>query len=284
MSLLKGIRAEMTGFWNKMYLPHALHKTMKDFYSLGQGKHRSNQEYLDECNTMVTTSKESGATIGSHPGGITRILTQTAKDAANYTDVEQNAALKTATDQYLAVAFLVGADRTRYGTLVEEIENEYLRNKGSSSSAGTYPTTVPEAYDYLCNYKKDPQNLTRLLGHNQGRDLNTGAAFAQDGALPPDDKSNDTNKQAFATHRATNRFANSNKTVCRRCGTEGHTSIECDSGKEKVKIFRQSQQPNQGVSQLIHNVDWTGTSSVDDEAQNWTFLQKAHIFKSDRPI
>jgi hypothetical protein len=98
MALLKGIRAEMTGFRNKLYLPHALHKTMKDFYSLGQGKHRSNQEYLDEFNTMVTTAKESGATIGSHPGGVTGILTHTAKDAANPTDVEQNAALKTATD------------------------------------------------------------------------------------------------------------------------------------------------------------------------------------------
>jgi hypothetical protein len=180
MALLKGIRAEMTGFRNKLYLPHALHKTMKDFYSLGQGKHRSNQEYLDEFNTMVTTAEESGATIGSHPGGVTKILTHTARDAANPTDVEQNAALKTATDRYLAVAFLLGAVCTRYGTLVEEIENEYLRNKGSSSSAGTYPTTVPEAYAYLCNYKKDPQNLTRLLGHNLRRDLNTGAAFAQD--------------------------------------------------------------------------------------------------------
>jgi hypothetical protein len=214
---------------------------------------------------MVTTAKESGATIGSHPGGVTEILTHTARDAANPTDVEQNTALKTATDRYLAVAFLLGADRTRYGTLVEEIENEYLRNKGSSSSAGTYPATVPEAYDYLCNYKKDPQNLTRLLGHNLGRDLNTGAAFAQDGARPPDGESNNTNEQAFATHGAANRFANNNKKVCRRCGTEGHTSIECDSGKEKA-------------------VDWTGTSSVDDEAQNWIFLQTAHVFKSDGPI
>jgi hypothetical protein len=36
---------------------------------------------------------------------------------------------------------------------VEEIENEYLGNKGDSSSSGTYPTTVAEAYDYLCNYR-----------------------------------------------------------------------------------------------------------------------------------
>jgi hypothetical protein len=107
---------------------------------------------------MVLTAEESGATIGAHPGNIDAI------DANNPSDIEQIAATKTATDRYLAVAFLLGADKLCYGTLVEEIENEYLRNKGNSSTAGTYPTTTAEAYDYLCNYKKDPKNLTRLLG------------------------------------------------------------------------------------------------------------------------
>jgi hypothetical protein len=41
MALLKGIRAEMTGFRNKLYLPHALHKTMKNFYNLGQARQAS---------------------------------------------------------------------------------------------------------------------------------------------------------------------------------------------------------------------------------------------------
>jgi hypothetical protein len=71
MALLKGIRAEMTGFRNKLYLPHALHKTMHAFYSLAQGKHHNNQEYLDEFNSIVVTAEESKATIGTHPGGIT---------------------------------------------------------------------------------------------------------------------------------------------------------------------------------------------------------------------
>jgi hypothetical protein len=48
ITLLKSIRAEMTGLRNKQYLSHALHKIMKDFYNLVQGKHRSNQEYYDE--------------------------------------------------------------------------------------------------------------------------------------------------------------------------------------------------------------------------------------------
>mgnify|MGYP002807166505 CR=1 FL=1 len=67
MALLKAIRAEMTGFRDKQYLPHSLHKMMRDFYSLSQGQHRSNQEYYDEFNSLVKTAQESGASIGVHP-------------------------------------------------------------------------------------------------------------------------------------------------------------------------------------------------------------------------
>jgi hypothetical protein len=177
IALLKGIRAEMTGFRDKQYLPHALHKIMGEFYNLAQGKHRSNQEYYDEFNSMVLTAVESGATIGAHPGAITEELNASAVDVANPTGQEYIAATKVATSRYLAVAFLLGADKARYGTLVEEIENEHLRNKGNALLSGTYPTTVAESYDYMCNYKKDPKNLTRLLG-NTGGNLNTGVAFA----------------------------------------------------------------------------------------------------------
>jgi hypothetical protein len=290
MALLKGIRAEMTGFQNKLYLPHALHKTMIDFYSLSQGKHRNNQEYLDEFNLMVITAEESGATIGTHPGGVIEAINSSAVDPSNPTDAERGAAIKSTTERYLAVASLLGADRFRYGTLVEEIENEYLRNKGDASSAGTYPTTVAKAYDYLYNYKKGPKNLSRLLGQHSGNDLNTGVAFAQDGDQHHQDTPNQASKKsgshehAFATTGGAGSYA-SRKTICRRCGAEGHNSIDCDSTKEKVDIYRQSQQANQGVSQLIHAVDWDGTNnSPDNEAQNWVFLQKATLFKSDGPI
>jgi hypothetical protein len=91
-------------------------------------------------------------------------------------------------------------------------------------------------------------------------------------------------EQAFATTGGAGNYA-SRKTVCRRCSADGHNSIDCDSTKEKVDIYRQSQQANQGVSQLIHAVDWDGTKDgTDNEAQNWTFLQKAVVFKSNGPI
>jgi hypothetical protein len=51
-----------------------------------------------------------------------------------------------------------------------------------------------------------------------------------------------------------------------------------------VAIYRQSQQPNQGVSQLINTVDWDGAANpIGDEAQNWRFLNKS-VHMRDGPI
>jgi hypothetical protein len=121
-----------------------------------------------------------------------------------------------------------------------------------------------------------------LLGQNTGSNLNTRMAFTRETGQQ-DDATHTAEEQAFATSGGANGGMNRKK-ICRCCGTDGHTSIECDSGQEKVATYRQSQQPNQGVSQLIHAVDWDGaTNTTDDEAQNWTFLNKA-MFQSDGPI
>jgi hypothetical protein len=137
---------------------------------------------------MVDTAKESRATIGAHPSDINEVLATSAVDPNNPTANERVDATRKSTQRYLAVALLLGADRIRYGTLVEEIENEFLRNKGSPSTAGTYPTTAVEAYDYLCNYKKNPKILSRLLGQGSGGKYNTGVAFVQDNSQPDDQK------------------------------------------------------------------------------------------------
>jgi hypothetical protein len=96
ITLLKLIQAEMTGLQNKQYFPHALHKIMRDFYNLSQGKH--NQEYYSKFNLHVSTAEESGATIGTHPGGVTAVLNDMAADPDNPTNGEREEAIKMATN------------------------------------------------------------------------------------------------------------------------------------------------------------------------------------------
>jgi hypothetical protein len=189
---------------------------MLDFYGLSQGKPHTNQEYYDEFNSMVSTAEESGATIDAHPSGIQEALSIKAVEADNPSDVVRAASIKTATERYLTIAFLLGANKLRYGTLAEGIENEYLRNKGNSSTSGTYPNTAAEAYNYLCNYKKDPKKLSRLLVQHNGGGLNTGVAFSQHDEPPADGNDGHrsaTKEQAFAQHGGANSAPNRKK-VC----------------------------------------------------------------------
>ena len=110
---------------------------------------------MKKFKSMVETAVESGATIGRHPATMTECLKAIAVNIDLPTQAERVSSIKLATQRYLSVAFLLGANQVRYGTLIKEIKNEFLCNKGMSSTTGTYPTTVAKAYDYLCNCKKD---------------------------------------------------------------------------------------------------------------------------------
>jgi hypothetical protein len=116
---------------------------------------------------------------GKHPTIYREVIGEIAQDDTNPTPKEKTKAHSLSRERYLAVAFLLGADRNRYGLLLEEIENEYLRNRDESSKVGSYPLTVADAYEYLENYKKNPRNIQRLMGHVDPGPL--GMAFAQNG-------------------------------------------------------------------------------------------------------
>jgi hypothetical protein len=115
----------MTGFKKRNYLPHSVHSIISEFYNIAQGK-RSNQEFNDEFNNLVAAVDKCGAMLGKHPTIYRDVITEVAKDDANPTPKEKAKAQSLSREQYLAVAFLLGADRNRYGLLLEEIENEYL--------------------------------------------------------------------------------------------------------------------------------------------------------------
>lgn len=56
----------MIGFTSKRYVAHSIHNIMREFYNLKQGKYRSNQDYFDDFNAIVTAIKEAGGIVGAH--------------------------------------------------------------------------------------------------------------------------------------------------------------------------------------------------------------------------
>jgi hypothetical protein len=93
---------------------------------------------------------------------------------------ERSLAKSEVKEEFLACAFLLGADQKRYGKLIEDIENSHVQKNDK------YPKTLVEAYNLLVHWKQDKN----LLGANDtaGSD---GVAFANVGndQRPPQDNS-----------------------------------------------------------------------------------------------
>ena len=86
----------------------------------------------------------------------------------------------------MAVAFLLNADRARYASYLQQVENDYLQGQDK------YPKTVEEAHNVLTNWKQEPRGM--MLGG-----ANDGVMFAhmESGAI-------DASEEAEALALATN--------------------------------------------------------------------------------
>ncbi len=108
-------------------------------------------------------------------------------------------------DAYLACAFLLEADRNRYGKLIEDLENDYIQGQDC------YPKTVTAGYNLLVHWKQNPQNLMRVLGTTGGN----GVAFANRG-----------DEDATALTNVGGKRDKSGIT-CFNCNEKGHYSNKC---------------------------------------------------------
>ena len=150
IALLIAIKAQTFNFQSQKYLPHAMHETKRRFYFFSQGK-LTTQMYHEQFQNLVEVIETIKGNIGVDPGIELLVATELKKNVGLLTNAEK----KDAQDRYLAVAFLLGSDRSRYGKLIENLENEFLQGRNN------YPKTVTSAYNLLINWKQDPRNLLR---------------------------------------------------------------------------------------------------------------------------
>ena len=73
--------------------------------------------------------------MGHEPGIEKAVATERGYNYANMTAREKDEVVGEAQSRYLAVGFVLGADRSRYGRLIENLENDYLQGQNN------YPTT-----------------------------------------------------------------------------------------------------------------------------------------------
>lgn len=102
------------------------------------------QEYFERVRNVVDVINSLGGTLADEMHLIGELPPH---PATGYTQIQIDQAKERIIDKKIAYGLLVQADRNRYGKLIEEVENSYL--KGNND----YPSTPTEAYNLLVNYK-----------------------------------------------------------------------------------------------------------------------------------
>jgi hypothetical protein len=123
IELLKSIKDCVFKSSSQKYGHHARHEALGKFANLHQDKNNNSQEYYQRYKNQVEVAEHCGVDIGVHSEAIEERLQEMGLTMASATPYQVKVAKEVSREEYLACAFLLGADRKRYGKLMEDTEN-----------------------------------------------------------------------------------------------------------------------------------------------------------------
>ncbi|MGL4351112.1 MAG: hypothetical protein ACRCT2_11200, partial [Plesiomonas shigelloides] len=202
------------------------------YFGLQQGPHQTLLAYYD----TFKNARQVLSTIGSKVGPDLRtveLITEEFKIAGktNSTRKVEEEALELES----TLKFLGGADRTRYGEILDDLAND--KAKGQEN----YPRTVSDAYTLLNTWSK-----TRSQSR---RDTSGGMAYYAAG----DEESEGQEGTANAT-KGKKQAQDKSKWFCKICGKQGHAPWQTDicQGAEDDETDGKAEAPKKGSSMTTY--------------------------------
>ena len=182
------------------------------FVNCRQQRGQSVSAYLEALKSFSDTIKYHGGTIVLNPD-----LAPTHD--ANSRELSQFERDKIAWDGTLGAVLIRGADKERYGTLIQSLKNRF------SSGKDEYPTDLTSAYSLLTTYRNPANTMSR-----QVRASNTGTYDDQSVVTQATASMSESSGVGFAQHGAGVPGTNGvpHETVlCYRCNSTGHYASDC---------------------------------------------------------
>ena len=210
LGLLTEIKCIAYKFETQGYIYSSLHEAKKAFFKVYQLKHETDSEYLTRFKAIIAVIKHYKGNIGDD---LTLIHTEIVRSGVTLDEdihVPGNSSydlhIKAAKSRSYALAFIEGADRSRYSQLHIDMINSF--NCGQD----IYPTTITNAYNMIVNHvepSKPRNNVRRAMVARQESESESedDVAFVQKGA---------------------------ENIPCFDCGKKGHYkhSTECEKSKK----------------------------------------------------
>ncbi len=146
LQLLKIIREFVFKSDDRQYKYKAEDQAKRAYYNLRQTPEMSCQEFFERIRNIVDVIKSLGGTLCDDMH-LKEELPEQNRPRGGYTEQQKNEARERIQDKTIACGILVCADKVRYGKLIEEVENDFLKGHDD------YPKTPTEAYNLLVNYR-----------------------------------------------------------------------------------------------------------------------------------
>ena len=137
---------------------------MRHFYFSAQGRHDTTSIYMEQFQNMVDVIEYSRGSIGNQPGILEDMATAQEVDLEFVSDADLVKLKKSAQERYLAMAFLLSSDRSRYRRLLEDLENDYLQGQDH------WPKTLAAAFNLLTNWKHSSLGIVPISPRRHAQD------------------------------------------------------------------------------------------------------------------
>jgi Zinc knuckle len=199
IALLVAIKNTSYDFQSQMYRLESINNALYKLLVLRQGQHHSPTQYFDQFTNCLAVYVYCGGSTLPDPGCMEFVAAQQGWDMKKLTEPQK----AIAREMSWANLFILHADRNRYGSLITDLQNQYL------SGVNKYPTTLNEALTRLSHWKDPNAN-----GRNTNSSTN-GVSFTNVG----NEKGKGRNKDHI---------------TCFNCQQKGHYSNECPT-KDKTE-------------------------------------------------